>query len=266
MKKVLALIAATAMCLATLTACGGNDAASSASANGSAATSAEDANGAYTLAKDGVLTMATNAYFPPYEYYEGEKIVGIDAVAEKLGLELKIEDMEFDSIITAVQTGKADIGFAGMTVTEERLKNIDFSESYAQGVQVVIVKEDSDIATLDDLKDKQIGVQLSTTGDIYAKDDYGQDHVVEYNKGNDAVMALVQGKVDAVIIDNEPAKSYVDANEGLKILDTKYVTEDYAACIAKENTGLTKAVNEALAELEKDGTLKGILDKYITAE
>lgn len=180
MKKVLALIAATAMCLATLTACGGNDAASSASANGSAATSAEDANGAYTLAKDGVLTMATNAYFPPYEYYEGEKIVGIDAeiagaVAEKLGLELKIEDMEFDSIITAVQTGKADIGFAGMTVTEERLKNIDFSESYAQGVQVVIVKEDSDIATLDDLKDKQIGVQLSTTGDIYAKDDYGQD-------------------------------------------------------------------------------------------
>ena len=159
MKKVLALIAATAMCLATLTACGGNDAASSASANGSAATSAEDANGAYTLAKDGVLTMA-----------------------------------------------------------------------------------------------------------IYAKDDYGQDHVVEYNKGNDAVMALVQGKVDAVIIDNEPAKSYVDANEGLKILDTKYVTEDYAACIAKENTGLTKAVNEALAELEKDGTLKGILDKYITAE
>ena len=271
MKKVLALIAATAMCLATLTACGGNDAASSASANGSAATSAEDANGAYTLAKDGVLTMATNAYFPPYEYYEGEKIVGIDAeiagaVAEKLGLELKIEDMEFDSIITAVQTGKADIGFAGMTVTEERLKNIDFSEAYAQGVQVVIVKEDSDIATLDDLKDKQIGVQLSTTGDIYAKDDYGQDHVVEYNKGNDAVMALVQGKVDAVIIDNEPAKSYVDANEGLKILDTKYVTEDYAACIAKENTGLTKAVNEALAELEKDGTLKGILDKYITAE
>ena len=182
--------------------------------------------------------MATNAYFPPYEYYEGEKIVGIDAeiagaVAEKLGLELKIEDMEFDSIITAVQTGKADIGFAGMTVTEERLKNIDFSESYAQGVQVVIVKEDSDIATLDDLKDKQIGVQ---------------------------------GKVDAVIFDNEPAKSYVDANEGLKILDTKYVTEDYAACIAKENTGLTKAVNEALAELEKDGTLKGILDKYITAE
>ena len=272
MKKVFALILATAMCLATLTACGGNGATNSTGgASTSAAGSAEAADGSYTLVKDGVLTMATNAYFPPYEYYEGEKIVGIDAeiagaVAEKLGLELKIEDMEFDSIITAVQTGKADIGFAGMTVTEDRLKNIDFSDSYAQGVQVVIVKEDSAIATLDDLKDKQIGVQLSTTGDIYAKDDYGEDHVVEYNKGNDAVMALTQGKVDAVIIDNEPAKSYVKANEGLKILDTEYVTEDYAACISKENSGLTKAVNEALAELEKDGTIQGILDKYINAE
>lgn len=198
-------------------------------------------------------------------------MVGIDAeiagaVAEKLGLELQIEDMEFDSIITAVQTGKADIGFAGMTVTKDRLKNTDFSDSYAQGVQVVIVKEDSDIASLDDLKDKQIGVQLSTTGDIYAKDDYGADHVVEYNKGNDAVMALTQGKVDAVIIDNEPAKSYVKANEGLKILDTEYLTEDYAACISKNNSGLTTAVNEALAELKEDGTIQSILDKYITAD
>jgi polar amino acid transport system substrate-binding protein len=273
MKKTVTLILALAMCLATLTACGGsNDAASSAGASANASPSeSAGTNQSYTLVKDGVLTMATNAYFPPYEYYEGEKVVGIDAeiagaIAEKLGLELKIEDMEFDSIITAVQTGKVDIGFAGMTVTEDRLKNIDFSESYAQGVQAVIVKEDSTIATLDDLKDKQIGVQLSTTGDLYAKRDYGKDQVVEFNKGNDAVMALVQGKIDAVIIDNEPAKSYVKANEGLKILDTKYVTEDYAACISKENAGLTKAVNEALAELQKDGTIQSILDKYITAE
>lgn len=270
MKKAFALILATAMCLATLTACGGTNSSAS-NASNAGASSAEATNGSYTLVKDGVLTMATNAYFPPYEYYEGENVVGIDAeiagaVAEKLGLELQIEDMEFDSIITAVQTGKADIGFAGMTVTKDRLKNTDFSDSYAQGVQVVIVKEDSDIASLDDLKDKQIGVQLSTTGDIYAKDDYGADHVVEYNKGNDAVMALTQGKVDAVIIDNEPAKSYVKANEGLKILDTEYLTEDYAACISKNNSGLTTAVNEALAELKEDGTIQGILDKYITAD
>ena len=271
MKKAFALILATAMCLATLTACGNGAANSAGGASTSAAGSAEPADASYTLVKDGVLTMATNAYFPPYEYYEGEKVIGIDAeiagaVAEKLGLELQIEDMEFDSIITAVQTGKVDIGFGAITVTEDRLKSIDFTDSYAQGVQVVVVKEDSTIASPDDLKDKQIGVQLSTTGDIYAKDDYGADHVVEYNKGNDAIMALVQGKIDAVIIDNEPAKSYVEANEGLKILDTEYVTEDYAACIAKSNSGLTKAVNEAMAELKEDGTIQKILDKYINAK
>ena len=282
MKKVFALILAAALCVATLAACGGNSetAAGSAAADASPATSAAasasdtgaaDASAAgYKLAKDGVLTMATNAYFPPYEFYEGEKIVGIDAeiaaaVAEKLGLELKIEDMEFDSIITAVQTGKVDMGLAGMTVTEERLKNIDFTDPYAQGIQVIIVKEDSPIATKEDLKDKKIGVQLSTTGDLYAKDDYGEQNVVEYNKGNDAVMALVQGQVDAVIIDNEPAKSYVSANEGLKILDTEYITEDYAACISKENIELTKAINQALAELKQDGTIQNILNKYIKA-
>lgn len=219
---------------------------------------------------EGVLTMATNAYFPPYEYYEGDQVVGIDAeiagaVAEKLGLELKIEDMEFDSIITAVQTGKADMGLAGITVADERKQSVNFSDSYATGIQVIIVAEDSDIAGVDDLADKKIGVQLATTGDIYAKDDFGEDHVEEYNKGADAVMALKQGKVDAVIIDNEPAKSFVAANEGLKILDTEYVTEDYAACMNKENAELLEAVNGALAELKADGTLQEIIDKYITA-
>ena len=221
--------------------------------------------------KDGVLTMATNAYFPPYEYYEGDSIVGIDAeiaaaVAEKMGMKLEIQDMEFDSIITAVSTGKADIGLAGMTVTEERLQNINFSSTYASGVQVVIVTEDSDIASVDDLAGKKIGVQLSTTGDIYASDDFGSENVEQYSKGNDAVMALVSGKVDAVIIDNEPAKSYVSANEGLKILDTEYVTEDYAACISKDNDALLAAFNAALDELIADGTVQAIIDKYIAAE
>lgn len=220
---------------------------------------------------DGVLTMATNAAFPPYEYYEGSEIVGIDAeiaqaIADKLGLTLKIEDMEFDSIVTAVQSGKADIGLAGMTVTEDRLKTINFSDSYATGVQVIIVTEDSDIASVDDLAGKKIGVQLATTGDIYASDDFGSENVEQYNKGADAVMALLNGKVDAVIIDNEPAKSFVATNEGLKIVDTEYVIEDYAACISKDNDELLNAVNTALAELIEDGTVQSILDKYITAE
>jgi polar amino acid transport system substrate-binding protein len=220
---------------------------------------------------DGVLTMATNAYFPPYEYYEGTDIVGIDAeiaqaVADKLGLTLQIEDMEFDSIITAVQSGKADMGLAGMTVTDERKQSVNFSDSYATGIQSIVVTEDSDIATVDDLAGKKIGVQLSTTGDIYASEDYGEDYVEQYNKGADAIMALTQGKVDAVIIDNEPAKSFVESNEGLKILDTEYAKEDYAACINKDNDELLAAVNDALAELKEDGTLQSILDKYITAD
>ncbi len=219
----------------------------------------------------GVLTMATNAYFPPYEYYEGDKIIGIDAeiaqaVADKLGMELKIEDMEFDAIITSIATGKADIGLAGMTVTEERKQNVNFSESYAKGVQVVIVKEDSDIKSIDDLQGKKIGVQLATTGDIYCCDDFGKENVEEYNSGNNAVMALVSGKIDAVVIDNEPAKNYVAANEGLKILETEYVTEDYAAALNKENTELLEAVNKAIAELKAEGKLDEIVSKYIKSE
>ncbi len=277
MKKVSALILALTMCTAMLTACGGGNSTTTSSTGSaapapttSAATSEAGADEGYKLTTEGTLTMATNAQFPPYEYYDGDDVIGIDAdiakaIADKMGLELKIEDMEFDSIITAVSTGKADLGLAGMTVDPDRQKNVDFSDPYATGVQVIIVKEDSTIAKPDDLKGKKIGVQLATTGDQYATNDYGKDSVVQYNKGSDAVMALTQGQVDAVIIDNEPAKSYVAANKGLKILDTEYVTENYAACIAKDNTGLTKAVNKALAELKADGTLQKIVDKYIKA-
>lgn len=281
MKKILALLLAVMMVLG-LVACGSSDAASTGDATSAAsaastaseapaaeASTAESSTGMTVV--EGTLTMATNAYFPPYEYYEGSEIVGIDAeiaqaVADKLGLTLVIEDMEFDSIVTAVETGKADMGLAGMTVTEDRLKNVNFSDSYATGIQSVIVKEDSGIASLDDLAGKMIGVQLGTTGDIYATDDFGADFVEQYNKGNDAVMALVSGKIDAVIIDNEPAKSYVAANEGLKILDTEYAVEDYAAAINKENTALLDAINGALADLKADGTLDGIVAKYIPAE
>ncbi len=218
-----------------------------------------------------VLVMATNAEFPPYEYYDGDKIVGIDAevaalIAEKLGMELKIEDVAFDSIIPGVQAGKYDMGMAGMTVTEDRLKDVNFSDSYAKGVQVVIVKDGGSIASLDDIAGKKIGVQTSTTGDIYASDEFGEENVVKYENGALAVEALKNGKVDCVIIDNEPAKSYVAANEGLKVLDTEYTVEDYAICFAKENTDLQEKVNAALKELIADGSVKNVVDKYIPSK
>ena len=266
LKKLLALSLSVVMAATLLCGCGGSkstDTAEDATAAAGEAT--------VSTVTDGVLTMATNAYFPPYEYYEGSEIVGIDAeiaqaIADKLGLELKIEDMEFDSIITAVQTGKADMGLAGMTVTEERLQTVNFSDTYATGIQSVIVKEDSDIQSLDDLTGKKIGVQLSTTGDIYATDDYGAENIDRFPKGADAILALTRGKIDAVIIDNQPALNFVDSNEGLRILDTEYVEEEYAACISKDNEALLEAVNGALEELKADGTIQSILDKYIVAE
>ena len=232
--------------------------------------------GACGAKEDNVLTMGTNAAFPPYEFYENEKIVGIDAdiaaIATKLGMELKIEDMEFGSLIGAVQTGKIDMCLAGMTVTDERKQSVNFSDSYATGVQVIIVKEDSPVKTFEDLVGgKKVGVQESTTGDIYASDTIengglGDEFVERYSKGTEAVQALMQGKIDAVIIDSEPAKSFVAANEGLKILDSEYVVEDYAIAIAKENTELLEKVNKALAELKADGTLDAIVARYISAE
>ncbi len=221
------------------------------------------------------LTMGTNASFPPYEYYENETIVGIDAeiaaaIAEKLGMELVIEDMDFGAIITAVSTGKIDFGMAGMTVTEERLQSVNFSDTYATGIQAIIVKEDSPITSVDDLYAEgatyKIGVQESTTGDIYCTGDFGEERVGKYKVGADAVAALMTDKVDCVIIDNNPAKAYVEANEGLKILETSFAVEDYAIAVALENTELLDKINGALKELIDDGTVAAILEKYIPAE
>ena len=274
-KRILAAVLACAM-IAAFAACEKKeDTASTAStesvASAADAATADEPAGEIKYATAGKLTMATNASFPPYEYYENEQIVGIDAeaaklIADKLGVELEIKDMEFGSIIGAVQTGAVDIGMAGMTVTEDRLKTIDFTDSYAKGVQAIIVKEDSEIASPDDLEGKTIGVQESTTGDIYASDDFGEENVKKYNKGNDAVAALVSGVVDAVIIDNEPAKSYVASTDGLKVLETTYVEEDYAVAVSKDNKALTEAINKALAELKADGSLDAIVAKYIPAE
>ena len=259
-KKLLSLMLVAAMALAAV-ACGSKEETAEAPA------AAEEAE---APADKAVLVMATNAEFPPYEYYEGGEIVGIDAeiaaaVAEKLGCELVIEDMAFDSIIAAVTSGKADFGLAGMTVTEDRLQSVNFSDTYAHATQVVIVAEGSDITVVADLDGRKVGVQLGTTGDIYAEDI--TDVTIErYNKGFEAVQALSQGKIDAVIIDNEPAKVFVAENEGLVLLDEAFTEEDYAMAIAKDNTDLLEKVNTALAELTEDGTLQAIVDKYIAAE
>jgi len=219
--------------------------------------------------EDDTLTMGTNAAFPPYEFVDDDgKIVGIDAeiaeaVAKKLGKTLEIKDMEFDSLLTAVQSGSIDFALAGMTVNDERKLTVDFSDTYAKGVQVVIVPENSAIKTVDDLQGKKIGVQAGTTGDIYCTDDFGQDMVKQFNNGALAVAALKNGQVDCVVIDNEPAKNFVKANEGLTILETAYAEEDYAAAISKENKDLQEDFNNALKELKADGTIDKIIEKYI---
>ncbi len=266
MKKILALALCLVLAL-SFAGCG---------CDSTDATDATEATGAVeeevkTVGGGKVLKMVTNAAFPPYEYKEGDAIVGIDAeiaaaIAEELGMELEIVDMEFDSIITAVVQDAVDFGMAGMTVTDERKENVDFTYSYATGVQVVIVTEGSPIATLDDLAGKKIGTQIGTTGFMYAQGDYGEENVIGYSKGADAVLALKGGDVDAVIIDNEPAKAFVAANTGLVILDTEYAVEDYAIAVAKDNTALLNAINDALNTLTADGTIDAIVAKYISAE
>ena len=255
-----------------LTGCGGTKAADSSNSDAQTNdTAASDTTAEYKLATDGKLTMATNAYFEPWEYYDGENIVGIDpevaeAIAGKLGLELEIMDMDFDSIITAVSAGKADMGMAGMTVTEDRKKNVDFSQTYASAIQAIIVPDGSDIKTADDMEGKKIGVMQGFTGDLNYTEQFGEDAVVRFNKSAEAVMALQQGKIDCIVIDNEPAKKIIAANDGLTILDSKYSQEDYAIAFAKGNDGLRDAVDKALGELIEDGTVEQVMNKYIVAD
>lgn len=265
--KITALVLTVAMAMLCFAGCSDNTSKDE-SAN---VNQEEKVNTADNETTDKTISMATNAAFPPYEYKEGDKFVGIDveiagAIAEKLGAKLEIKDMEFDSIIPSVNQGEADFGMAGMTVNEERKAQVDFTSSYATGVQVVIVKEGSDIVDLNGLNGKKIGTQLGTTGDTYSKDDFGEENVVSYGKGADAIIALNGGDVDAVIIDNEPAKVFVSENAGLKILETEYAVEDYAIAVKKGNTALADEINAALEELTADGTIDKIIAKYISAE
>ena len=271
MKKLFALLLTLAMVL-SLAACGGDTTAEDTTGDDTN-TETQEPTGDTTLTtvEEGKLIMSTNAAFPPYEMTDDSgNVVGIDAeiaaaIAEKLGLELQIDDMDFDAAQLAVQNGKSDICMAGLSVTEDRLLVMDFSDSYATGVQVVIVKEGSDV-TLDNLGEQMIGTQRATTGNIYCTDEFGEDHVVAYADGIVAVQALVNGKVDCVVIDQAPAQEFVAANPGLTILDTEYANEDYAIGMAKGNTALVEAVNGALNELISDGTVQSIIDSYITAE
>ncbi len=286
MKKALSLMTAAALVL-SLAACGStassaasseaaspeaasSDAVSSEAASSEAASETETAE--LSTVEPGKLIMSTNAAFPPYEMttdsgeFEGIDIETAQAIADKLGLELQIDDMDFDAALLAVQQGKADMVMAGVTVTDERQNVMDFTDSYATGIQSIIVKEDSDIASVDDLAGKKIGTQRGTTGYLYCSDDFGDENVVAYDNGLTAVQMLNNGQVDCVVIDNAPAKEFIAANPGLKLLDTAYVEESYAIGVGKGNTELKDAINAALEDLKADGTLQTIVDKYITAE
>lgn len=305
MKKIASLLAAVMLLTATLAGCGNSGSGSSttdtssASSTASQSSTAEDSSaaegetsseasateagdyGEFTTIEEGKLIMSTNAQFPPYELvsdgegFNGTGFEGIDveiasAIADKLGLELQIDDMEFDSALLAVQNNTADVMLAGLSYSEERDEVLDFTDSYATGVQVVIVKEGSDV-TMDNLGEKMIGTQRGTTGYIYASDTpenggYGEDHVLAYDNGATAVQALMNGQIDAVIIDEAPAKEFVAANEGLTILPGNWVEEQYCAAVDEGNTALQNAINTALNELMDDGTVDEIIAKYISAE
>lgn len=286
MKKLASLLLALSLTLC-LAGCGGgtsapqNDAAESGAQSEDAAQAPDaaeapdedgaEASGELTTVSPGKLTMSTNASFPPYEMttddggFEGIDVEIAGMIAEKLGLELQIDDMDFDSALLAVRMGKSDMVMAGVSVRPDRQQVMDFTDTYATGVQVIIVPEGSDV-TLDNLGEQMIGTQRATTGYIYCSDDYGEDHVTAYDNGMTAIQALKNGQVDCVVIDNAPARELVSQNPGLTILDTEYVVEDYAIGMRKENPALLEAVNNALAELKADGSVQAVVDKYISAE
>jgi ABC-type amino acid transport substrate-binding protein len=275
MKKILTAVLSFSM-IACLAACGSSSSSSASSSTADTATVDETeaaGTGSFTTIEDGKLHMATNAAFPPYEMttddggYEGIDVEIAQKICDKLGLELVVDDQDFSSVITSVQSGKSDIAMAGLTETDERKKNIDFTDTYATAVQSIIVTDDSDIQTADDLANaSSIGCQEGTTGALYCTDDYGEDHVTTYQDGATAVQALISGKVDAVVIDNAPAQEYVENNDGIKILDSAYTEEEYAIGVSKDNPELRDAINQALKELQDDGTVQQIIDKYIKAD
>ena len=298
MKKISALLLAAVLSMGLLTACGdsetaaeaGNEAAQAEdtqaqddAAAESTQTDAEaeadaeaDVAGAETAAlADGVLTVGTNAEFPPFEYVDdngepdGFDIALIKAIGEKLGVEVEVENMEFASLVSSIGS-KIDVAIAGMTVTEERQQSVDFSDAYYEAVQYVILPEGSEIATAQDLEGKTIGVQLGTTGGFIATDDIADTTVQQYNKGVDAVNDLINGRVDCVIIDKNPALVFASKFEGqLVALDGAqfdFGTEEYAIALPKGDADLAEKINAALAEIKADGTFDELVQTYIEGE
>ena len=289
LKKVLGLALSAALSLSLLASCAGGSAETPAPVEPAPSASAPAETGGYGdftsgLIEPGQLIMVTNASFPPYEMTDdNNNVIGIDpeiaqAIADKLGLELVIDNIDFDAALISVQEGRADVMLAGLTYNADRDLVMDFTDPYATGVQVIIVREgDTTIAGTNDdlqlvdadgnvLEDIQIGVQRGTTGEMYCQDAHGVDHVTSLDNGSVAVQALLNGQVDCVVIDNGPAQEYVAATSGLEILDGAYVVEDYCAAVDEGNEVLLQAVNTALNELIADGTVQAIMDKYITAE
>lgn len=274
MKKFLALSLSLAMSLVLLTGCGSS--AETTASETTEATETTETAGEEAVSEalaDGVLTVGTNAEFPPFEYVDdngeadGFDMALVRAIGEKLGVEVQIENMEFASLVSSIGS-KIDIAAAGMTVTEERKETVDFSDSYYEAVQYVILPVGSDIATADDLKDKTIGVQLGTTGDFIAED--LTSNVSQYNKAVDAVNDLINGRVDCVIIDKNPALVFADkfADQVVAVDGAQFdfEVENYAMALPKGDTVLAEQINAALAELKADGTFDELVKTYIEAE
>jgi ABC-type amino acid transport substrate-binding protein len=269
MKKITKVLS-LATALALFVGCGAKDDTKAPEGSQETNPSVETAEntGNSDLVSDGVIDIGTSADFPPYEFYDGEEIVGIDPdiakeIGDKLGLEVKFHDMDFSAIVASVESGKLDAGMAGLTVTDERKKQVNFSDTYATSVQKVLVKKDSDIKAIEDLEGKKIGTQLGTTGDIYAQDDFGEENVQSFTKYADAVLALQNGKIDAILLDEQTANKFNDANDDLNILETFYAEEEYAIAITKDNEKLLEEVNNLIKELKDSGKLDEIIGNYI---
>lgn len=258
MKKLLSLVLTIIMTL-SLIACG-----SKSSANNAAT---ENTQAATTASKK--LVMCTNAEFPPYEYHDGSNIIGIDIdiikkIGEMKGFEVEIMDIAFDACIPAVMNSKADFAMSGMTVTEDRKENVDFTHTYQTAIQNVIVPSDSTIKNIEDLKGKKIGVIEGYTGDLYATEDFGEEYISRYHKNTDGFQSLKSGRIDAFIIDDQVAKALVAEDGGdYKILDSAYALEEYAIAVKKGNKEILDMLNSAIDEMKSNGELQKIIDKYI---
>ena len=269
-KKILALMLCAAMIFA-LAACG-----SSSSDTSSGSSSDDTEESASLTAEEGVIVFGTNAEFPPFEYvstsdgligeYDGIDIAIAAAIGEALGLEVEINNMEFDSLLVALENGQVDAVIAGMTVTDERLEEVNFSTSYYAATQVMIVPEDSDITCAADMEGKTIAVIQGYTGEI-AVQELGFDYE-SFKKGTDAILELVNGKADVVVIDSATAAKYIEDNEGLMIVEDEdtFGNEEYAIAVNKENEELLEAINEIIEELLADGTIADLGDEYSVTE